>query len=508
MNRSSSRIQRPKFGKLQVAAVEPAKASDSARPSRSGTHPGIVKQRILVVDDHPVNCELLEALLVPQGYNVETANSGAEALALARTNPPDLVLLDVSMPGMDGFQVAEQLRGGAETRLIPIVMVTALGDLEHRVRGLEAGAEDYLAKPVNRTELLARVQSTLRLSYYRRQVDERQKLDLVLADVSDGIIIVNDHTFIREVNHCARRLLGLDSDVTGKALANIWGELENVPEALPEAVRHAHALEFVAQRTDPPLYIAVAVRPVHDMEGNPTGAVLSLRDVTRETLEHKLQEDVLSLVSHKFRTPLTVITLWTKMLQDGDCGPTSPEQQEALEAMTAASGQLKDLLEGMLSYLDWSRRLHRLQRRPVSFEDFEFELRERVQGLIGTEHRLVVARDGGGELLVDRELFLDAVVELVRNATKFASKSVEVRVELRRDGEHRRVVVADDGPGIPPEQLERVFERFYQVETDFTGQVHGMGLGLALVKTTVEALGGRIQAQSQLQKGSRFEIVL
>jgi PAS domain S-box-containing protein len=300
------------------------------------------------------------------------------------------------------------------------------------VRGLEAGAEDYLAKPVNRTELLARVQSTLRLSYYRRQVDERQKLDLVLSDVSDGIVIVDDRACVREVNHCASRLLGLEGDATGRALIKIWGQLENVPDGLPDAVQHGRSLEFVAQRTDPPLYIAVSVRPVRDMEGTTTGAVLSLRDVTRQTLEHKLQEDVLSLVSHKFRTPLTVITLWTKMLQDGDCGPTTPDQQDALGAMTAASGQLKDLLEGMLAYLDWSRRLHRLQRRPVSFEDLEFELRERVQGFIGTEHRLVVARDGGGELLVDRELFIDAVVELVRNATKFAGKPIEVRTTAPR----------------------------------------------------------------------------
>jgi len=124
MNRSSSKIPRPKFGKSQVAAVEPAKASDAAaRPRGAGQSAG-VRQRILVVDDHPVNCELLEALLVPQGYDVETANSGAEALAMARDNPPDLVLLDVSMPGMDGFQVAQQLRGSEETRLIPIVSAT------------------------------------------------------------------------------------------------------------------------------------------------------------------------------------------------------------------------------------------------------------------------------------------------------------------------------------------------------------------------------------------------
>ena len=107
------------------------------------------------------------------------------------------------------------------------------------------------------------------------------------------------------------------------------------------------------------------------------------------------------------------------------------------------------------------------------------------------------------------ELFLEVLVELVRNAIKFGGgKPVLVRVELRCRGERRLVSIADDGPGIPPEQLERIFERFYQVETDFTGQVHGVGLGLALVKTAVEAMGDRIQVQSQLGHGTRFEILL
>src|SRR5262245_35762987 len=194
------------------------------------------RPRILAVDDHPMNCELLEAMLVPQGYLVDCVYSGADAIASVRKDPPDLVLLDVSMPGMDGFEVARKLRGDDETRMVPIVMVTALGDLEHRVRGLESGAEDYLSKPVNRTELLARVQSTLKLSYYRRQVDERQKLDLVLADVSDGILIADGEGKLREANDCARRVLGLPADVAGRAVGDVWGSLQGAPDDLEEVV--------------------------------------------------------------------------------------------------------------------------------------------------------------------------------------------------------------------------------------------------------------------------------
>ena len=183
---------------------------------------------ILVVDDNALNCELFEAMLTPAGYRVVQAISGREALASAEQLRPELILLDVNMPGMDGFEVARRLRASEATRLVPVIMVTALGDLDHRLRGLESGADDYLAKPVSQAELLARVQSTLRLSYLRRQVDERQKLELVLGDVSDGILILDASSHVREISASARRWLAHGQDV--QRLAQVWQHLEGAPE--------------------------------------------------------------------------------------------------------------------------------------------------------------------------------------------------------------------------------------------------------------------------------------
>src|SRR5438876_786656 len=103
---------------------------------------------ILVVDDEPANRELMVALLEPQGYAVLTAEDGQEALDLFANHPPDLVLLDVMMPRLDGVEVCRRLKNNPETRLTPVVLVTALSALDDRVRGLEAGADDFLAKPV------------------------------------------------------------------------------------------------------------------------------------------------------------------------------------------------------------------------------------------------------------------------------------------------------------------------------------------------------------------------
>jgi len=119
--------------------------------------------RILVVDDTPVNVRLLSDLLTAKRYVVATAASGPEALEKIDREAPDLVLLDVMMPGMTGYDVCRKLRENPDTSLLPVVMVTALDPAQERVKGLEAGADDFLTKPINQLELLARVRSLLRI---------------------------------------------------------------------------------------------------------------------------------------------------------------------------------------------------------------------------------------------------------------------------------------------------------------------------------------------------------
>lgn len=136
-----------------------------------------MKQRILVVDDTPLNVKFLEDVLTMKGYEVATAASGQEALAKIRIGSTDLVLLDVMMPGMNGYEVCRAIREDSRTALLPVVMVTALDAKEERVKGLEAGADDFLSKPVNQPELLARVRSLLRIKLLYDQV-ERQKTEL------------------------------------------------------------------------------------------------------------------------------------------------------------------------------------------------------------------------------------------------------------------------------------------------------------------------------------------
>jgi class 3 adenylate cyclase len=131
--------------------------------------------RVLVVDDDPDMQRLLALMIRAEGMQADTADDGDAALARAAATPPDLILLDVMLPGIDGFAVCERLKRDAATAMIPIVLITGLEDRASRVRGIRAGADDFLSKPVQREELLARVHTLRRLHETRRELEENRK---------------------------------------------------------------------------------------------------------------------------------------------------------------------------------------------------------------------------------------------------------------------------------------------------------------------------------------------
>lgn len=163
--------------------------------------------RILVVDDHPDNVEIINARLSSRGFLIETASNGEEALRMVRDNPPHLILLDVMMPVMDGYEVSRRIKQDSELPYIPIILVTARDSTQDKVEGLDAGADDYLTKPVNFPELEARVRSMLRIKRLQDELDQKNR-ELELANkrlkklsITDGLTELFNHRHIHELLH-------------------------------------------------------------------------------------------------------------------------------------------------------------------------------------------------------------------------------------------------------------------------------------------------------------------
>ena len=194
-------------------------------------------RRVLVVDDEDVNRDVLEAYIAPLGCQVLLASSGREALQIIDHGAPDIVLTDAMMPGMDGFELCREIRSRPRMHLLPVVMVTALSQVDDRVRALDAGTDDFLTKPVDRLEVQARVRSLLRLKATYDELDDTESVIFALAQAVDA---KDSYTEAHTERVASRaRLLGISAGLVGKDLEDLYrgGMIHDIGKiGVPDAV--------------------------------------------------------------------------------------------------------------------------------------------------------------------------------------------------------------------------------------------------------------------------------
>jgi DNA-binding response OmpR family regulator len=312
------------------------------------------KPIILVVDDQPQNNELLEACLVPQGYEIIKAASGEEALEKLAHNQIDLVLLDIMMPRMSGLEVLEKMRSDEKTKAIPVVMVTALKETEDKIKALEAGCDDFVSKPFDKIELLARVKSMLKISDFLRQLDEKKKFKTVVDKVSDGIAICSPDYLIKDSNEALLKYL----NITDSAYVNLVETLfKNYSvsinkEALADLTIAHKLFDIVREKTETAeaLYLEANSDVIKNSAGKVLSVVFILRDVTISRMEELTKQDSLALISHELSTPLGVINGNISLLRDGSHDPLNDEQKKAIDAVSEQSSLIISMVEKLLGF--------------------------------------------------------------------------------------------------------------------------------------------------------------
>ncbi|HEY1011696.1 MAG TPA: HD domain-containing phosphohydrolase [Herpetosiphonaceae bacterium] len=251
---------------------------------------------ILIVDDNPMGYETLKTLLDGQGYALAFAGNGSQALDRAAELIPDLILLDVMMPEMDGFEVCRRLRANPQLAEVPIILVTALDDRESRIQGLEAGADDFISKLFDHEELRARVRTITRLNRYRRLLDERAKFERVVELSPNGLVIVDQQGIVLLANPAALDVFGMSepSHLVDQLLlrwiapdqGEYWATcLRDVIGAAAQRVR----IETEGMRIDGTRFPAEIDLGYFVWEGRPAAQVI-IRDITeRRTAQEQIQ---------------------------------------------------------------------------------------------------------------------------------------------------------------------------------------------------------------------------
>lgn len=455
---------------------------------------------VLIVDDIVANRATLIEMLDSGGYEIAEADDGPTALLIAAKSPPDLVLLDVMMPGMNGFEVCRRIRAAASTAEVPIIMVTALDDQASRLTGIEAGADDFITKPFNAIELRARVRTITRLNRFRRMAELRQRFEWIVEQAGEGYVLVNAADEILYANPCARRWLSLPpkrGDGTGDGTflaavnrgntfvvqpAELWRNWPNIPAetlALPRLLVRSETSQARA------FFLEVSICE------HSSGRLLRLCDVTHRLAERLDQRSFQLMVSHKLRTPLNGIVAPMELLAMQECVDDGDELSGLAAVVRDSTTRLVNAVVDVVKFTE-------LSKCPAVGEGFalsEFAgLVQRVSNQLDLPHVMVaVPEDAQSARLACAPDAMEWVIfELLENAKKFhpqRTPEVQVMASLHCPG-RMSLTVSDDGLTLPPEQLRRAGTPYFQGERDFTGEIPGMGLGLASVFTLVWQVGG------------------
>lgn len=473
---------------------------------------------VLVVDDNDFAREATEGMLYPLGYTVYTASNGPEGLEMLDQVQPDVMLLDVMMPGMDGFEVCRRVRNLFGWRDLPILLLTSLDDRESRIRGLEAGADDFLTKPMDKAELRARVRTTVQLGRTRRQLQERARFEWVVMHSNDGFLWLDDAGICQGMNPIAARWLDLDrKQTTGRSWLDLmakkfdvhppleWSSIQEDPKAFrvtlirPEAVQ-SHGL-----------WLQAVGEPSTSMGQENSGWMIHLQDVTSQQIHMQQVIALVEMIAHKLRTPLSLMKLPLESLIEGYIDTYDTEWPEFSRILRTGYTRLERSTEQVLNLANWlDSPLFNAGSDPLTAVDVA-ALAEQVCNSfdLPTERWYFEQRTEQG-LSINPGVLEVILHQLVDNAVKFHPQQTPSLSIVLEDAEAGCVhlCVEDDGPGIPPEFREEIWKPLYQIDPYRTGQIPGMGTGLTLVANYVMGMGGRCFVEAAHPQGTRVSLIL
>ena len=522
---------------------------------------------LLLVDDRPENLLALEAILEPLGQGVVRAGSGDEALRQLLVRDFAVILLDVQMPGLNGYETARLIKSRERSRHIPIIFLTAIDtDEAHAFRGYAVGAVDFMAKPFQPDVLRSKVAVFVDLYRKQRQLarqerllreSERRELELrhraqlfesesrlaqLVASALDAIITVDGGGLVTSFNAAAARMFGREPRVVqGQPLAPLF-ERALDRESLERAAARAGITTFTGCRGSGESFPAEVSVSRLDV-GDAVSFTLIVRDVSdRRRSEEALRTQAASLaattakltavnaelnrrqselqhamssrnrfyasMSHELRTPINAIIGYGTLLIDGIYGKLNDRQQQGLVRSHKAAMHLLELVNDVLDLSKIEAGKIELALQPVEFPSLLDDLFITVRPF-ADEHEVPLTLDAACVVRVatDPRRVRQILLNLLSNAIKFGhGQPIAVQCTPWSEG-GVEIAVRDHGPGIAADDLPRIFDEFVQLG-DIAPRTEGTGLGLPISQRLARLLGGDLLAESEVGVGSTFRLRL
>jgi two-component system, OmpR family, phosphate regulon sensor histidine kinase PhoR len=484
-----------------------------------------IMHTVLVVDDEKVIRDGCSRLLSREGYSVLTAANGQEALELLTTEPVDLMLCDLVMPVMGALEVLEEVR--AKYPELPLIVITGHGTVSNAVEAMKKGAYDFITKPFRADHMaliLRRALEKQSLERRARELQEAQAQNLydlameksrirsIINCMADGVLVTNRELEMVLHNPALARLLELPASLEEPAPLSVClpdGDLEQGLRCiLDRADKEGGLISRELCRGSRCLHALSA--PVPGLDGQVLGTVTVFQDITTFKQLDEMKSNFIQMVSHELRSPLASIKQLLTVVLDGLAGDLAEKQRDLLSRSQLKIQSLLDLINDLLDVAKIESGHAFQQQVPLRLGEVLDQtivlMRPRAES-----QQVALELDVPADLpliLADARSMEELFTNLISNAIHYSPDGGRVTVSVASRGDYVEVLVSDTGIGIDPEEITKIFDKFYRVKHPRTRQVIGTGLGLAIVKGIVESHRGSIEVESQPGVGTSFRVLL
>lgn len=487
---------------------------------------------ILVVDDEVGYREGIRRILTSRGYHVHVAAGGREALELAAANDFPIVLVDLKMPGMDGFELIERMRQLKPKTLC--VVVSAFATIESAVQTTKMGAFDFVVKPFVPDDLIVVVSRATEKWMLGREAErlraereahllelthEKSRLRTILQSMGDGLLVINIDGDVVLDNPVARRLLGRVQmpAVTGpvslylqdeKVLSEIGRMLDGKTDEV--AVSLEARVDKRADEEGEDRYLRVTLATVRDEKSGTLGVVVLLADITDAKAFERMKTLFVSMVAHELKAPIGAVEGYLNLILSGGLDSDQDRLKKIVARCLERTGALLTLIQDLMEITRreagrQERRIEAVDMKALATNLLEFHRNDIEQHELKLE---LVTEPDVRPVLADQGDMERVLTNLISNAIKYNRKEGTIAVHLSMAGSLLRVEVRDTGIGMSPEEKLRLGQEFFRAKNPQTRTITGTGLGVALVKKIVDGYNGVLEVDSIPDQGSTFRVLL
>jgi PAS domain S-box-containing protein len=481
------------------------------------------KTRILLVEDESLLRGHLARVLADE-YIVDTAGNGKEALESVVRSPPALVVTDIVMPHIDGIELLKALRNAEATRMIPVLLISGRAIHEQRIEGYKEGADGYLAKPYTEHELRACIGSMLLSARRREEAARREAIAqteqqalaeraALLESITDAFYALDRECRFSYLNRRALYHFGATREaLLGQVLWDVFPMTRGTlfQQQYERALREQRSVSFETVSLISNRWVDVRAYPTQQ------GLAVYFQDVTdRKLAEEQLRQaderknEFLAILAHELRNPLAPLRNGLHILKlRSDMDPTV---SQTVSMMDRQMTHLVRLVDDLLDVSRITRGKLELRQRKVLLTEVLDSAVESARAFIESQQHELSIDIHAQSLLVDGDpdRLAQVLSNLLLNAAKYTEVGGHITLSLSQEDDEAVVAVQDNGVGIPPQALEKVFDMFSQIRSDEVRGTEGLGIGLSLVRTLVHMHGGTVHAFSEGPgRGARFTVRL